>query len=160
MPRGPKRKVVVAEPVVADNSPLFLVIALVLLLIFTNQAGPLIPVVPPPVSVDGLRVLVIYDEAAESTMPRSQQEILNSPTIREWLDSHCARDATGTPEYRFWPLAVAAAVADDQPIWQQLAKLERKSVPWLIAVDGRKYFSGPLPADEAATMKVLEGFAR
>lgn len=112
---------------------------------------------PSPIPDVGYRVLITYSNATKSSLPREQLATLDSYELREWLDSHCVKDAQSVPEWRIW--ATEVQINPDQPIWQKLMGLERKSEPWIIISNGRTGFSGPLPANEAETIKLLEKYA-
>lgn len=109
-----------------------------------------------PIPDAGLRVLITYTDATRDALPKGQQDILASPTLRNWLDAHCAKDADGDPEWRIEPDSVSFTPAE--PIWQKLMGVPRQSSPWLVVADGRHGASQPLPADEQALMTVLSPF--
>lgn len=112
---------------------------------------------PSPIPESGFRVLITYDNASKGSLPRDQLAILDSTDLRAWLDAHCIKDAQNAPEWRIW--ASEMQVNPDQPIWQKLIGLPRKSEPWITISTGKTGFSGPLPANEAETIKLLEKYA-
>lgn len=111
---------------------------------------------PSPIPDAGLRVLITYTDATRDALPPGQDAILASPTLRNWLDAHCTKDADGDPEWRIEPDSVTFTAAE--PIWQKLMAVPRQSSPWLVVADGRRGVSQPLPADEPALMTVLTPF--
>lgn len=112
---------------------------------------------PSPIPDIGFRVLITYSNDSKSSLSRDQLAIIDSSDLREWLDAHCVKDAQNVPEWRIW--ASEIQTNPDQPIWQKLMGLERKSEPWITISTGRTGFSGPLPANEAETIKLLEKYA-
>lgn len=112
---------------------------------------------PSPIPDQGFRVLITYSNASKPSLSKDQLAIIDSSDLREWLDSHCIKNAQSVPEWRIW--ASEIQVNPDQPIWQKLMGLERKSEPWIIISTGRSGYSGPLPANEAETIKLLEKYA-
>lgn len=111
---------------------------------------------PSPIPDAGLRVLITYTDATRDALPKGQQDIIASPTLRNWLDAHCAKDADGDAEWRIEPDSVTFTAAE--PIWQKLMAVPRQQSPWLVVSDGRHGASQPLPADEQSLMAVLSPF--
>lgn len=111
---------------------------------------------PSPIPDQGFRVLITYSNSSKSSLPKDQLAVLDSTDLRAWLDSHCIQNAQSVPEWRIW--ASEIQVNPDQPIWQKLMGLERKSEPWIIISTGVTGYSGPLPANEAETIKLLEKY--
>lgn len=129
-------------------------VAAALWLLFGGSVPTWIPGgAPAPISDPGLRVLITFDAESKASLPRPQLATIDSNSLRAYLDAHCAKDAGGTPEWRIVPHVTTFSA--DEPIWQKLMALPRKSEPWLTAGNGRTGFSGPLPADEAATLAII-----
>lgn len=153
-------------PPPAPQEPSWLLIIVVIIaIVFLSQGGiitppepptPPVPVDPAPIAAEGLRILIVYDEDAESTLPPEQGAILSSPELRDWADANCAKDATGQSELRIWPSTVE--VGDDQPIWREAMKLKRDGPNWLIVSNGKSGYSGPLPPNLAELLKIAEKF--
>jgi hypothetical protein len=101
------------------------------------------------------RALILYESAELGKIPRAQENVLFSASVREALDAKCAPDAGGkTKAWRIWDKDVDAS-ADGKP-WQDLIARPRASVPWVIlANDAGVVFEGPLPADVPATLALL-----
>lgn len=98
---------------------------------------------PQPASVK--RVLIVFESAEASKMPEKQQQILYGKTVRDYLNSHCEPDADGkTKAFRIWDKDVDAS--SESKHWQDVMKVQRSAVPWLVIGDGKTGYSGPLPA--------------
>ena len=115
-----------------------------------------INVTPSPIPDAGNRVLITFNNANKAGLPKAQLALLSSNELRTWLDQHCVKDSKGIPEWRIWPVEIE--VNPDQPIWQKLMGLERKADEWIIISTGKTGYSGPLPADEPATMELLKKY--
>jgi hypothetical protein len=103
----------------------------------------------------GLKVLVVTESSDLSKLPRSQVTILTSSAVRAYLASHSAKEGN-TPTYRFWDQNVD--VSNETALWQKVWKAPRKSLPWIYIGDGKRGFSGPLPADVASTLALLQRY--
>lgn len=113
-----------------------------------------IPPGPVPIPDAGLRVLIVYESADLTRLPKEQSSILTSQTIRQWLNAHCVLGPDGkTKEYRLWDQNVDPS--GESKVWQDAMKRDRKSLPWLIVSNGQKGFEGPLPGTIEETLKVL-----
>lgn len=113
------------------------------------------PVDPPaPIAGDGLRVLVVYDDAAQ--LPPGQLSQLTDAAIRAYLQQHCAKAADGSPEFRFFTAKTDAAKQARN--WRDAFARPRSSLPWLVVSNGKTGYEGPLPADRDATLTLLKKF--
>jgi hypothetical protein len=110
-----------------------------------SRGLPSIGVAPGPI-----RVLITYDPKGD--IPESQQSLIESATLREYLTTHCEKSGD-RPEWRIVPNT--AKFESDQPKWQALAALPRKSEPAITIERGTKRISGDLPLTEPAAMKLL-----
>ncbi len=121
--------------------------------------GPLPPgpaPTPAPITDAGLRVLVTYDADHKADLPREQLALVDSNSLRAWLDEHCAK-RDGVPEWRIVP--ADEQFDADEPTWQQLMAGPRQAPAWLVATDGKTGVSVPLPANEAAALAILGRFS-
>lgn len=109
---------------------------------------------PTPLGQDGLRVLIVEDVEQRTTLPASQRIIFSDPEIREYLEQHCVKDASGAPEYRI--LDHETNMADAPPVWRDAMQRPRKSLPWIIiSAPPRGGTEGPLPASSDETLTLL-----
>jgi hypothetical protein len=109
-----------------------------------------------PISDTGFRALLTYDEANRSSLSPGQKQIYDSIAIPAYLDAHCVKDKTNTPEWRLW--SDAETPKDDQPIWQKLMAIAKGKKQWVVVGDGRSGTSQEWPADEAAMLALLKKF--
>lgn len=132
----------------------------------TPDVTPPTPDVVPPTpdtnkapvpDLPGFRVLMIYESGAlPPTVPKEQHEIPYLPTVRDWLSKNTTPDngwagwRVGDPD---------TGVAQGGEIWQKLLGVPRNSVPWVVINNGDKNrgYSGPMPANAEAFMKLVEG---
>jgi len=129
--------------------------------IITVSDKPPPDVIPPgPILKQGVRVLIVYDADTKQRLPASQRNMLMSITFRDYLDSVCVKGSTGQADARMYGSDVAGLIGPDQPELREMAKLERKSLPWIVVSPGKGTvgFSGLLPLDEAATKALIERY--
>jgi hypothetical protein len=113
---------------------------------------------PAPIAEVGNRVLIVYESSALSTYPAKQGLIMRSGTFRDYLDANCTPGPDGGPEYRIWDQDTD--LTNVPQTWQDAMKLERKSLPWLIASNGTTGITVALPATEAATIELLRKYLK
>lgn len=105
-----------------------------------------IPPPDPPLPVDGLHVLILYESEDRGTMPPQQLSILTSAPLREWFKANSV-------QWRIWD--------DDTPVegaekvWQDALLLPRQSLPWIHVSNGKTGYSGPLPATVDETISLI-----
>ena len=106
------------------------------------------------------RCLIIEDVDARSSLPKSQLAMLTGKNVRDFLKSHCAKDAKGNPQFR-----IVDKPRDNKPspltgVW---AEMQNKSTvneyPQLILQNGESYLSRLLPIDWAELQSDLEKYA-
>jgi hypothetical protein len=115
------------------------------------------PPTPAPIPVAGLRVLAIYDTAALGTMSRAQLGALMDGNVRAYLNGHCVPGPDGkTKEWRIWDQSVITDA--ETPLWQAAMKRPRQALPWVIISNGKTGYEGPLPADAASTLLLLQKY--
>jgi hypothetical protein len=97
-------------------------------------------------------VLIVYETAELSKLPRAQLDALYDKQTRDWLD----RKAPA--RWRIWDANVPTANAP--PVFQALMQRPRQSLPWLVVAgpDGKPAFEGPLPADAAKLLATLQQY--
>lgn len=103
----------------------------------------------------GFRCLMVYEASDLGKYPDAQRQVLYSDLVRSYLRSKCIK-ADGTPDYRVFDKDTD--LANEDPIWSKVMKLERKSLPWIVIGNGKNGFSGPLPADVDATLSLLKKY--
>ena len=118
------------------------------------------PPPPPPPVPSVLHVLIVYDASSPYSMPLEQAAILTSVPVKQYLDSHCAKeklpDGTLQPAHRF--LDTNADVSKQPSDWQAVFKRTAgKPLPWLIiANESGGTFEGPLPASPNGFLAELQ----
>ncbi len=125
------------------------IVALAWLLLSGGAIGVKAPIPDP-----GFRALLTFNEPNRSAMTAGQKQIFDSTAIPAYLDAHCVKDKTNTPEWRLW--SDATTPKDDQPIWQKLMAIARGKGQWVVVGDGRSGTSEAWPADEAAMLTLLQ----
>jgi hypothetical protein len=97
-------------------------------------------------------VLIVYETAELSKLPRAQLDALYDKQTRDWLD----RKAPA--RWRIWDENVPTNNVDK--IWQDLMKRPRKSLPWIVMSDavGNIAFEGPLPGSSQDLMALLKKY--
>lgn len=116
------------------------------------------PDVPAPIPVAGFRVLMIYETADKSRMPRGQQDILNSKELRAYLDSNCVKGSDGyTPEWRLYDQDIQFPTTCDT-VWCKAMTRPRSSIPWVIISNGTTGYEGPWPANVTEFIALLEKY--
>lgn len=129
-----------------------------------GEPAPPVPPVPPvpppspaPIPLPGLRALFIYESAELAKMPASQQLVLTSQLVRDYLNSKCAVGPDNrTKEWRFYDKDTDLSA--DGKAWQDAMKRPRTQVPWLIVSNGKEGYEGPLPENEAKTLELLKKY--
>lgn len=112
---------------------------------------------PAPITDTGLRVLIVYDVNGKARLPREQMALLDSPTLRAYLDAHCTKNGT-VPEWRIVPTDTVFNA--DQPIWQKLMAQPRAGDNWLVVTNGKGAESVALPANEDAALALIGKYAQ
>ena len=110
---------------------------------------------PAPIPVDGFRVLMVYETAEVSKLPKEQQSVLYSKKVRDYMDSKCVANG-GTKEWRIWDKDIDTS--GESKLWQDAMKRTRQSIPWLIVSDGKTGYEGPLPPNVEATLELLKKY--
>jgi hypothetical protein len=105
--------------------------------------GPVVPPGPPPITDGGLRVLIVYDEAAKASMTKDQLYALASPKLRDFMDANCVK-VNSRPE---WYIVDKGEKFEGQPIWQKAMALPRPSLPCFVVSNGKAGEVLPLKSD-------------
>lgn len=132
--------------------PVILTILLVIAAQFVGGGVPLPISQTAPVGVDGFRVLIVYEQEDRHTWPQSQQDILYSKELRDYLSAKCVK-VDGQPEWRFWDQNMDLTNVSD--VWKQYMDVDRDSLPWLVYGDGKKGGSVPLPESDTAVLELV-----
>lgn len=108
-----------------------------------------------PFKCTGNTVLLTYDEANKSNLPRSQMAMIDSPTLRAYLKEKCVKNAAGVPQWRIWPSSTDPK--NDDPVWAG-AKASCKEANYLTVSNGKTGTAVKLPASEAEAMVILKKY--
>ena len=120
-----------------------------------------VPAVPPiVVPTSGQYVLIVEDVAARASLPAAQLEILTGTapgSVREYLAAHCAKSATGNPEFRI--LDVNSSMAQETVPWVKSGFARpRGGSPWILISNTKAGTEQALPATAADTLALLKKY--
>lgn len=117
---------------------------------------PVDPVDKPPFPAEQFTVLIVHETADK--LPSAQKAIITSVLVREYLAKKCPNLSDGQTAYRIWDWNTDPAA--DLPVFQEAwkAKTTREKIPWILISDGKKGFSGPLPATVTETLNLLRKY--
>lgn len=117
---------------------------------------------PPPITGDGLRVLIVEETADRIRLTPDQREIILSRAeggVLDYLDKKCPKGLDGrTPEWRI--LDKDQDLSQESVAWKEAFSRTRSTLPWIAASNGKTGFEGPLtdtPAELLAKLKKLGG---
>lgn len=130
------------------------------------QPQPVVPDPPKPnpvvpVTVPGLRILVLTDSTAVISL--NQVGVLGSVALRSALDEICVKDKNGKPDWRSWdyPALKEAGVDHEtqewRTIWESVKTKEIKLPCFVASVNGRLAVAG-VPENEEEAVKVVRRF--
>lgn len=118
---------------------------------------PPTPDVEPIIPGDGYRVMILYETS--DVLSAEQQAILTSVKLRQYLRETTARDGQ-TPAYRVWTDDYEPGqLAHEVESWRESyprVKAAAESLPWIVATNGDKQVSAPLPATVDETIALLK----
>lgn len=121
---------------------------------------PPVPPVPPgpqPIPGSEFRVLIVYETRDLGKMPKAQELILYSDTVRSYLNSKSPLGPDGkTHDWRIYDKDVATD--GESKLWQDAMKRPRASHPWIAISSPKGGFEGPLPYTVEETMALLKKF--
>lgn len=107
------------------------------------------PPSPAPIPGEGLKMLIVYNDAQLKTLPQGQIDILQSVAVRQYLQSKGA-------DYRVWTDRVNTAGAEK--VWQDAYARPRTGTPWLIVSNGKEGYEGLLPGSVNEMLELLKKF--
>lgn len=127
-----------------------------------DDDDPPVPVPPEPkpeaiLGGTGFRVMILYEAA--DTHPPAQQAIFTSTQIRDYLLNATALDGDQRRAFRIWDDDYSAsqiAGHGDFTAAYPKVKAVAKSLPWIVAENGDKRVSQPLPANVEDTLALLK----
>lgn len=127
----------------------------------TPTPGPGPGPTPTPVA-SKIRVLMIWPFSSMDQLPEAQAAISFSAKIRSYLNTHCVVDASGPAKRQF---DAAVDMSKETADWQTLfAKVPVsptnaavKTAPYIV-IQGDSSFNGAMPADEDATLALLQQY--
>lgn len=112
---------------------------------------------PAPIPLAGFRVLMVYESADLSKMPAAQQAVLFSKSIRDYMNSKCPVGPDGkTREWRIYDKDVDLTA--EAKTWRDAMARPRASVPWIVISTGTSGYEGPLPANAAEALALLQKY--
>lgn len=121
----------------------------------TTLTVPPTPVNPPPIADAGFRVMFVWET---SSVTPAQANIINSTTMRTYLNGKCAKGIDGkTPEYRMFDKDVT--MSGETELWKKAMGRPRTTIPWILISNGKTGFEGPLPATLDETMTLIKKYA-
>lgn len=110
-----------------------------------------------PFPAPGLAVLVVFESATLSELPKSQRIALEAAEVRKYLKGKCHKD-TGNPDgaFRFWDKD--AEVDKESKMWQDAMAVKRDTLPWVVISTGKTGYSGPVPEDADKFLALLKKY--
>lgn len=116
---------------------------------FWKRTGPVAPIVNPdgPLAKDNLMLLVLHDPNKDTKLPATQLDLLTSKNWRDFWKNNCLKDTDGNPEYRYVD-GTSDGLSKLSGQWKTMVDANPpKSLPWIIAVNGKTMMSIPVPVD-------------
>lgn len=115
---------------------------------------------PQPKPVAGLRVLIVEESGERSKLPASQQAVIFSKAVRDWLNANCAEDKNFNSG-RAWTIQDKDVdLSAFGKTWTDLMARPRTALPWVIVWgNDRVLHEGALPKDVAGTLDLLKKYA-
>jgi hypothetical protein len=113
---------------------------------------------PSPISGTGLQVLLIEESADRAKLPEKQLQILASPAVKAYLNSHCGPDDDYPKAWAFFDKDVDTSGLHKK--WQDAVKRPRTQTPWLIIASNsdKGSYEGPLPASVEEMLTLLKKY--
>ena len=111
---------------------------------------------PTPQPVGELRVILVSDPS--QNMTKGQLDALGSTKAREWLNAHCAKDASGRPAWRSWDKDTDPSDEKD-PAWKKAWDATKPilgPLPQIVIFRGQKGEALPLPDSEDGLLELLK----
>lgn len=105
----------------------------------------------------GMHVLIVEESADRSKIPPGQIDVMFGKSVRDYLNAHCPMDPDlKRPAWNIWDKDVPLDNVSD--VWRKALARDRKSLPWLLVGNGPAGYEGPLPADPASMLALLQKF--
>lgn len=102
------------------------------------------PPSPAPIPLPGFRVVVVFDQdGGTAVLTKQQYNELYGQEVANYLNSKCAKSASGNPEWRIW--SKKTDMANAPKVWQDVMLRPRGNLPWVIISNGVSGYEGPLP---------------
>lgn len=115
------------------------------------------PDVEPIIPGEGMRVMILYETS--DTLPAEQQAILTSVKLADYLNDATTRDGR-VPGYRRWTDDFRdEQLEHESDLWKTAyanVKDAAEELPWIVATNGDKQVSAPLPATVDETIALLK----
>lgn len=115
------------------------------------------PPVPPDPTPGKLSVLLSYEAGDQPKVSPEQASILTDPTVRAYLDSHCAV-VDNQPAWRFLDLSDDNGTAMPTAWQAAITRARGKPTPWLIIDNGTTTYEGPCPVTPALLLAHLQRY--
>ncbi len=124
------------------------------------------PVPPPPdpkpdapfPSPNGLAVLMVFESAELSKIPRGQYNSLYAKAVWDYLKATTYKDNNNKDgAWRIWDKDEDPSA--EEKVWQEAMKVKRASTPWIVISNGKTGFSGPLPDAPEKTIDLIKKYA-
>jgi hypothetical protein len=103
--------------------------------------------------------LILEDPSAN--LPSSQEAMLRSKNLRDFLKSNCVKDPDGNPQFRIDVDGTPFGLQQLSGIWKQMVDANPpKSLPWIIMTNGPSTLAKPVETTWLPTFKAdLEKYA-
>ena len=115
------------------------------------------PPSPPPIAELGFRIMVIEDLLERPKLPPEQLNIILSTapgSFLQFVNKNAVRDSRGYADIRY--VGTMDDLSEDKPYWKAAYELPRTSLPWLIASNGKRGYSGPLPKTLSEALAIVQ----
>lgn len=115
----------------------------------------------PPTPVAGLRVLIVEEAMERTKLPAAQVMVILGQPMRDYLNKVCMADpaASSGKSWGIWDKDSDAS-GMPQPWQTMLGKGKTLTMPAIVIAgpDGTPVYTGPLPADVAATQALINRY--
>jgi len=110
-----------------------------------------------PIKIDGNSLLIVLESQLRPTLPEAQQAVLNSETVRMYLNSVTAKDAQGNSQWRIFDPDTVFPSNTTNPFKAALER-PRTSDPWIIISTKTGGYEGRLPENVSDMMELLKKY--